>query len=424
MRFSRTILLASALLLASAPAAADDDAQSRAYFETGAKAYEKGDYPNAIRAFEQAYTLTKRPGLVFSIAQSYKRQYAIDSNPANLRKALEYYRRFLAEDKNGKRRGDATQSIMEIEAIIGRLPADAQAGTAQPVEMPQPTQISVTTQVDDATISVDGGPPQPLGPIEVKPGKRKIVLQAPGYFTEEREIPATDKQMTAIDVQLRPMPAKVTMTGRVGSTVSIDGSPRGTLPLLGPLEVDAGERMITVSQNGFVSYSREYNLGRGKEIAVKADLSRTRQRIGSYFLFGTGVLIAGAGVVMAVGVGSLQDEGLKINTDRENKGNLIAGTTDQFEPGITLEEFDTYQQKVEQQAALTPASIVAFNVGAVTAALGVLLYYFDEPKPPTIKPKKDDANPTKKDSSPGMRDMMFAPMVAPGFGGAAFSAKF
>lgn len=127
---------------------------------------------------------------------------------------------------------------------------------------------------------------------------------------------------------------------------------------------------------------------------------------------------------MAVGVGSLQDEGLKINTDRENKGNLIAGTTDQFEPGITLEEFDTYQQKVEQQAALTPASIVAFNVGAVTAALGVLLYYFDEPKPPTIKPKKDDANPTKKDSSPGMRDMMFAPMVAPGFGGAAFSAKF
>ncbi len=422
MRFYRTILLASALLLAGAPAAADDDAQSRAYFETGAKAYEKGDYPNAIRAFEQAYALTKRPGLVFSIAQSYKRQYAIDSNPANLRKALEYYRRFLAEDKNGKRRGDATQSIMEIEAIIGRLPADVQAGTAQPVEMPQPTQISVTTQVDDATISVDGGPPQPLGPIEVKPGKRKVVLQAPGYFPEEREIPATDKQMTAIDVQLRPMPAKVTITGRVGSTVSIDGSPRGTLPLLGPLEVDAGERMITVSQNGFVSYSREYNLGRGKAIAVKADLSRTRQRIGSYFLFGTGILIAGAGVLTALQVGSIQEEWGPVDTARLNKGKPT-DKPNEFQPGISLTKFQKYQEQVTLQANLKTSSIVAFNVGVVTAALGFLLYYFDEPKPPAIKLKKDDANPPKKDA-PGMRDMMFAPMVGPGFGGAAFSAKF
>ena len=423
MKYRGMVLLAAALLCAATPAAADDDAQSRAYFETGAKAYEKGDYPNAIRAFEQAYALTKRPGLVFSIAQSYKRQYAIDSNPANLRKALDYYRRFLAEDKNGKRRGDATQSIMEIEAIIGRLPAEAQAGTAQPVEMPQPTQISVTTQVDDATISVDGGPPQPLGPIEVKPGKRKVVLQAPGYFPEEREIPATDKQMTAIDVQLRPMPAKVTITGRVGSTVSIDGSPRGTLPLLGPLDVDAGERMITVSQNGFVSYSREYNLGRGKEIAVKADLSRTRQRIGSYVLFGTGVLIAGSGVLMAATVGGIQDAGVKVDDARKAKGTLDP-KTGMYAPGITLKDFSDYQTLRTDQATLRTSSIVAFNLGAVTAALGFLLYYFDEPKPPAIKPKKDDANPPKKDSSPGMRDMMFAPMVGPGFGGAAFSAKF
>ena len=77
------VLLASTLFLATTPVMADDDAQSRAYFETGAKAYEKGDYLNAIRAFDQAYALTKRPGLIFSIAQSYKRQYAVDSNPAN-----------------------------------------------------------------------------------------------------------------------------------------------------------------------------------------------------------------------------------------------------------------------------------------------------------------------------------------------------
>lgn len=423
MRYPSIVLLASTLLFSAAPAIADDDAQSRAYFETGAKAYEKGDYLNAIRAFEQAYALTKRPGLVFSIAQSYKRQYAIDSNPANLRKSLEYYRRFLAEDKNGKRRGDATQSIMEIEAVISRLPADAQATASQPAEMPQPTQISITTQVDEATISVDGGPAQALEPIEVKPGKRKFVVQAPGYFPEEREIIAREKQMTVLDVQLRPMPAKVSITGRVGSTVTIDGSPRGTLPLLGPLDVDAGERLITVSQNGFMSYSREFNLGRGKEIAVKADLSRTRQRIGSYILFGTGVLFAGSGALMALTVAGMQDVGTQTDKDREAKGTFDPATGTYAE-GISLKEFDDYQELVTNQAALRVSTTVAFNLAAASAALGFLLYYFDEPKAPAIKPKKDNAPAPKKETSPGMRDMMFAPMIGPGFGGVGLSAKF
>jgi len=404
------LFLSSALLFTAAPAIADDDAQSRAYFETGAKAYEKGDYLNAIRAFDQAYALTKRPGLIFSIAQSYKRQYAVDSNPANLRKSIEYYRRFLAEDKSGKRRGDATNSIMEVEAILGRLPADQQAA-AQPTELLQPTQLSVTTQVDDATVSIDDGPPHSLEPIEVKPGKRKIVLKAAGYFPEEREVFAREKQMTAIDVQLRPMPAKVTITGRPGSTVTIDGVPRGILPVPGPIEVDAGQRTIAVSQSGFVTFANDYNLGRAQETSIKADLSRTRQRIASGILFGAGITFAGFGVLStlsAVGnFGLASDIGSKWN-----RGETISAG-----------DLKRYNEFKTNQSDATVASTVLFNLGAASAALGFLLYYFDEPKLPQVKPKKDDTAP-KKDSTPGMRDMMFAPIVGPGFGGVGFSARF
>jgi tetratricopeptide (TPR) repeat protein len=318
MKTIRHFLLASALLFTAAPASADDDAQSRAYFETGAKAYEKGDYPNAIRAFDQAYALTKRPGLIFSIAQSYKRQYAVDSNPAHLRKSLEYYRRFLAEDKSGKRRGDATNSIMEVEAILGRLPADQQAPPAQPAEAPQPTQLSVTTQVDEAKVSIDGGPPQALEPIEVKPGKVKIVLKAEGYFPEEREVFAREKQMTAIDVQLRPMPAKVEIKGRAGSTITIDGIPRGILPVSAPIEVEAGQRMVTVSQNGFNTFAKEYNLDRAQVTSIKADLSRTRQRIASGIMFGAGISFAGIGILATLdaadNLGKAADIGIRWNS--------------------------------------------------------------------------------------------------------------
>jgi tetratricopeptide (TPR) repeat protein len=410
MKSATIFLLTTMLVSIAAPAWADDDAQSRAYFETGAKAYEKGDYVNAIRAFEQAYALTKRPGLIFSIAQSYKRQYAIDSNPAHLRKSLEYYRRFLTEDKGGKRRGDATNSIMEVEAILGRLPAEQQAPPTQTVETPQPTLVSITTQVDDATISIDNATPRSLEPVEVKPGKHKIVLQAPGYFPEERELFAADKQMTALDVPLRPIPAKITIAGRPGSTVTVDGAPRGILPFAGPIEVEAGQRNIIVSQSGFVTFAKDYDLGRGKELSITADLSRTRQRILSGIMFGTGITFAGFGVLATLSAAGSFGEAAKIGLRWDN------GET------ITAQELKDYNDYNTAQSEATVASTILFNLGAASAALGFLLYYFDDPKLPQVKPKKDDTTP-KKDT-PGMRDMMFAPVTGPGYGGFAFSARF
>lgn len=414
MKSTPIVLLASTLFLATTPVMADE-AQSRAYFETGAKAYEKGDYQNAIRAFEQAYALTKRAGLIFSIAQSYKRQYAVDSNSTNLRKSLEYYRRFIAEDKSGKRRGDATASIMEVEAILSRLPADQQDTAVQaPEAPPEPTQISVTTQVDDATISIDGGPPRTLEPVEVKTGKHKVVIQAPGYFPEERELYAAEKQMTAIDVPLRPMPAKVTVEGRVGSTVTVDGSPRGALPLLAPLEIEAGEHTLAVSQSGFVTFSRESTFKRGQESKINADLSRTKQRIGSFVLFGTSAIFAGGGVLAALGSAGAYAGGIQLSNQQKtgNRGYM------------TAEELETYNIFKEQQTQANVLTAVSFNLAAATGALAFLLYYFDDPKLPSPKPKKDDKAPAPKDQSPGMRDMMLLPVTSPGFAGVTFGARF
>ncbi|HRI72613.1 MAG TPA: PEGA domain-containing protein [Polyangium sp.] len=346
-----------------------------------------------------------------------KRQYGVDSNPANLRKALESYRRFLTEDKTGKRRGDASQSIMEIEAVLSRLPAEQQGAPSSTALPPEPTQLSVTTQVDDAVVSIDGAAARSLDPVEVTPGKHKIVLNASGYFPEEREVFAREKQMTAIDVQLRPMPAKVRVVGREGSTVTVDGLPRGTLPMPTPLEIDAGDRSIAVSQNGFTTYAHEYKLERGKEIKVTADLSRTRQRIASYFLFGTGLVIAGSGILLALGAADAQDRALAINALRNDDTRPNGGS-------ISYEQLVEYKKQSDLKSQFTVSSSVALNLGAATGALGFLLYYFDAPKIPSVKPKKDDNAPAKKDQSPGLRDMMFAPMTGPGFAGASFSAKF
>jgi hypothetical protein len=412
-RIAPLAALVLACVVSPALAAPGDDVaeQSRAYFETGAKEYEKGNYPTAIRAFEQAYTLTKRPGLLFSIAQSYRRQYANDSKASNLRKALEHYRHYLAEDKTSKRRGEAATAITDIEAMLARLPAEEQA-SAQAPEAALPTQISITTQADDATLSIDGAAPRPLEPVEVTPGKHKVVLSAPGYFPEERDVPVNKGQMTALDVQLRPMPARVSIKGHGGAEVRVDGIPLGSLPLVAPLEVESGDRTITLSMNGFVTATEERTVARGEAVKWEPKLARTNQRVASFVLFGTGLVSAGSGILLALGAAEQQNEALRLEAQRKKTY-------------LTADDYQKYEDALRERDRYSVGSTVLLNGGIALGALAFLLYYFDEPKLTPPRAKKDQKKTDKpKEPSPGMRDIALLPIAGPGLAGVSFSAQF
>ncbi|MDI1436035.1 PEGA domain-containing protein [Polyangium sorediatum] len=404
-------LVALALATGAGPSLAGpadvDSPEARAYFETGAREYEKGNYANAVRAFEQAYALTTRPGLLFSIAQAYRKQYGNDGKPQNLRQAVDYYRRYLATDTTGKRRGEADAGIKDIEEILSRLPPEVQS-TPAPEEAPS-TQISITTQVEDATISIDGAAPRPLEAIDVTPGKHKVLVQAPGYFPEEREVPAKQGQMTALDVPLREMPAYVSITGPAGASVTVDGLPKGALPLQAPLQIEAGVRTLHVSLNGFNTFTTELDLGRGKSEDLKATLDRTRQRMTSFVLIGGAATCVAGGIVMAFLAADSGEEAKKLNEKRKNE--TISDT-----------ELDDYLTYRDGQTAFRNGATAALNVAAGFGALAFLLYYFDEPRltPPR---KKDD----KKPQSPGpsrLREIAVVPAVGPGLVGLSFGARF
>lgn len=402
-------LLSASPLAALAGEGGDDAAAARAYFETGAKEYEKENYPNAIRAFEQAYDLTHRPGLLFSIAQAHRRQYGLDAKAHNLRKALDYYQKYLVEDKSGKRRSEATAAVKDIQAMLERLPAEMQTGPSQEIDLP--AQISITTQADDATISIDGAAPRALEPVDVPPGKYKVVVQAPGYFSEERDVTVKKGQIMAIDVQLRPMPARLSIQGRIGAEVRVDGTPRGTLPLAGPIEVEAGEHTLTVSMNGFHSFIEERSLGRGETVALNARIARTQQRIASFVLTGSGLFSAGVGIAALVLAEGARQEAENIDKDRRTIS-------------ITTERLKKYKDYLELRSQLNIASTVTLNAGAGLGVLAFLLYYFDQPKLTPPRAKSDKKDEKRKDDSPVMRDMAFVPVASPGFVGFAFGGQF
>lgn len=86
--------LAFALALAaSAPAAADVlvPEQAREASDRGRALYDAGDYTGAIAAYDEAYALAPRPGLLFDLAQAYRRAGNCDD-------AAYMYRRYLESD--------------------------------------------------------------------------------------------------------------------------------------------------------------------------------------------------------------------------------------------------------------------------------------------------------------------------------------
>ncbi len=127
MRTSAIVLVAVLIAGSAAARAQDrprsDKERSRALYDEGSRAYKAGDYPKAIERFLAAYDLSHVPAILFNVAQAYRLQGACD-------KALEYYRRSLAEEPDAANRAEVAERIDEMQRCTdqeARERADAQA---------------------------------------------------------------------------------------------------------------------------------------------------------------------------------------------------------------------------------------------------------------------------------------------------------
>ena len=123
-------MLAVALLVAAAPAHAQEDvrARARAHAKQAAAYYENGVWGDAITEYEAAYALVPHPQLLYNIAQCYRQK-------GDKAKAVEEYRRFLAAQPEGPGSPDALHFIAQLTgeleteraAEVRRLTAEAEA---------------------------------------------------------------------------------------------------------------------------------------------------------------------------------------------------------------------------------------------------------------------------------------------------------
>ena len=126
--------------------------EAKVLFVAGDKAYSAGNFPAAIRAFQEAYKKAPLPPLLFSIAQAYRREYAIGRKPENLREAIAHYRKYIELVPQGGRRADAAAALAELEVMAAQsAPSDPAAPQSpSPSVEKSPTRVMISASVKEA----------------------------------------------------------------------------------------------------------------------------------------------------------------------------------------------------------------------------------------------------------------------------------
>jgi hypothetical protein len=157
----RSILLAVGLWLVALPLAAQGEGDgAREKFMRGQRAYQQGDYDQAIAEWQAAYELDARPLILYNLSQAYERN-------GKLPEAVQALEQYLEQ-------ADPDDPNMDV----GR----ARVSTLR--ERLAKTSIRVVDAPEGASIFVDGKPwgrtPRP-DPIPVEPGSHVVVVRLAGH---------------------------------------------------------------------------------------------------------------------------------------------------------------------------------------------------------------------------------------------------
>jgi hypothetical protein len=359
--------VAVATWLSVAQAQPSDLARAKEYFRAGAQAYAVGEFDAAVQAFEQAYALVPRPAVLFSIAQAERRQYFLNHQRQHLERAVQMFRKYLEQDPKASRKVDAVQALSELEPLlVSTAPTRQAEPEARPPPAPTPTRVMVYSAAPKARISLDAedATSSPLV-REVTPGKHRVRVSAPGFVDSERSLLAIQGALVSFDVVLQELPAYLTVNAPAGAELRIDGRVQGECPFPRPIEVAPGKHLITLTKNGFVGVSREEQLGRGENRAVRIRMKRSTQRTAALVMFGasaSGVVAGGVFTYFAF----------------RQQASAQAFLDDRGRAPLTPEDRDQYDSNRLDRDRLRLAAGLCLGAGVALGVGGTLLFLLDE----------------------------------------------
>ncbi len=409
--WSAALLAASVTVAEAALSQGQDVSRAKELFDAGAREYETGRFDLAIQAFEQAYKIAPRDGIVFSMAQAHRRQFTKSSETPHLFRAVELYRQYIDRVKTGGRVTEAFKALGDLEPQLKLH----EAAVAPPTPEAAPkTRIVVNIFVPGTLVSIDGGTPTaPPVSAEVSPGKHTVRLTAPGYFDETRDIAVAEGEIAPANLPQRERPAALTIDAIAGAEVSIDGRFVGEAPLLTPIELPSGRHFVAVLKTGHETYTADVDLVRGTEKRIAPPLETTVQRDISYGVFAVAASFVTAGVVFSA-----------LAFEREGEARALLET--QEVRHLYPSEVTRYEEARRDRSLYTGLAIGGGGAGVALALLGAGLVVFDKPRP-VAAPRLD--GPSTRPGRPAGEDpadieVSAAPLLGPGLAGAGAAVSF
>lgn len=355
--------LLAVIVLVIVPSIATADAEAKEAFRVGLQAFRANEFDTAARSFEEAHARDRRPETAFSIAQANRLQYVRDRMPWRLVRAAQLYREYLDALPKGPRAKDASDRLLELEAIVKEL---RQRGELTPYAPPLRTEIVVGADVETASVTIDGAPTQLWAPVEVAPGVREIVIVAPGFEVARRRVQITEGRFLPVDVALVAKPGRLAVRGTSGAMLYVDGRALGELPE--QVRIDAGSHVVSVTARGRRTWNREIQIGRDQALTLEPRLEPTSQRRAAGWVFvGAGAIAATAAVT-----------GLSAYVAHRDADRLDARRRALEATPADLAAYNARVEDVEARSKLG----VGLGIGALAVGVvGAGLYRFDRPSP-------------------------------------------
>jgi hypothetical protein len=415
---SRRYLLLAALFLAAAPAfaqSAADVERAKESFKAGAAAYAAGEYLAAIQALDAAYALTPLPAIAFSLAQAERKQYFVRHDRQHLERAIRLFRSYVEQVQSGGRRADALDALSQLEPLAtgqekkseGRVPVPNAA------ERARSTRLVITSDTPRARLSLDGSPPLPSPLIrEVEPGKHRVLVEAQGFYSVQRELTALTGELTAASIPLRERPSTLVLWTAEDAEIYLDGVFVSEGGEGVSLKLASGFHDLAVARKGHKVASRQLLLERGGTERLRIALEPTRLRIASQVLF-----ISGGAALSA----SLLLSALAIRAENRTEDFLARRKHD----NVTNPELVSYRTAVANRDRYRAAATISVASSVAVFVTGVFLHELDQPTPQQLlrRTRGPSRRPGANDKAALGLDLL--PVLVPGnYGGALLQGTF
>jgi tetratricopeptide (TPR) repeat protein len=350
---------------------APDRERAKASFAAGATAYGAGEYLAAIQAFDAAYALTPLPQIAFSLAQAERRQYFVDRAPEHLNRAIELFRRYIAEVPRGGRRADALDALSQLEPLAVALGAQGNV-VAPEVRVARQTRVMITSETPRAEISLDSAPTSRSPLIrEVSPGKHSVEVRAQGFFPAQREVMALEGELISVEVPLTERPSTLVVVARADADVWLNGRFIGRAGQRREFELPSGKHRVTVAKKGHRVWSRTLTLGRAERREVVVTLPPTAQRVAASGFFIGGAAALSSGLVLSA---------LAIRA--ENRAETFLGHRQYG--NVSEAQLSSYESDVAERDRFRIATGVCWSAALGLLLSGFVLYELDEPTPQAL----------------------------------------